>query len=122
MIDVSLQYEEVGQLTMTEIGIAFALMRDDRATLRGIASEFSQTFRLSCAADDLVVAQRRMIERSLLEPHGIDPARCLVTERGQQLAYRAFGGLVRFIDADAHVFDVSMIWSLATRRPPNDDE
>lgn len=107
---------------MTEIGIAFALMRDDRATLSGIASEFSDMFRVSCLADDLVVAQRRMIERSLLEPHGVDPARCLVTERGQRLIFNAFGGLVRFIDADSHVFDVSMIWSLATRRPPHDED
>lgn len=117
-----MQYEDVGGLTMAELSIAFALMRDERATLDRIASEFSQTFRVGCTAADLVVAHRRMLERSLLEPHHSDPARSIVTERGQRLIYNAFGGLVRFIDAENHVFDVSMIWSLATRRPPHDDQ
>jgi hypothetical protein len=114
---VNLRYDEAGELTMTELGIAFTLMRDDHAMLGGI----SEAFRVSCAAADLVVSHRRMVERSLVEPHHSDASRCLVTERGQRLIYNAFDRLVRFIDAESHVFNVSMIWSLATRRPPHDE-
>ena len=108
-------------MTMTEIGIALALMRDDRATIASIAADFERYYRARVTPAELATPHRRMVERALLEPHPTEPERCSVSRRGERLAYAAFGGLVRFIDEGQHRFEVSLIWSLATRRAPDEN-
>lgn len=109
-------------MTMTEIGIGIALMRDNSASLETIASEFSEYYRSPVLPADLAVCHRRMIERHLIEPHPVDATLTIVTRRGELVLFGAFRGLVRFIDEGHHRFEVSLIWSLATRKAPDDDE
>lgn len=112
-------FGDVGTLSITELCIAFMVMRDSNGTADDMAEQLECWFELPVGADDVAPSLARMIERAWIAPHPLHSNRLVLTEVGEAVAHSAFQGFVRFVDEGNHRWEAGMMWQLARTRLPS---
>jgi hypothetical protein len=118
-IVASPEFSSVGPLSITQLCIAFMVMRDGSEAASGMAEQLECWFDIPVNADDVAPSLARMIERKWIQRHPIHPSRLILTDAGEAVAHSAFQGFVRFVDEGNHRWEAGMMWQLARTRLPS---
>jgi hypothetical protein len=112
-------FADVGTLSVTELCIAFMVMREGNGAADDMAEQLECWFGLPVGVDDVAPSLARMIERDWIARHPTQPTRLVLTDAGEVVAHRAFEGFVRFVDEGNHRWEAGMMWQLARTRLPS---
>jgi hypothetical protein len=111
-------FADVGSLSITELCIAFMVMRDRNAAADDMAEQLECWFDLPVRTEDVAPSLARMVERAWIAHHPLYPHRLVVTDAGEDVAYRAFTGLLRLVDEGNYGWIPDKMWQLARTRLP----
>lgn len=98
------------------------LLRDGETDVDTLAIGFCDYFRTKVMPGEIRTLYTRMVERNWIAVDASDSRRIVVTEAGHALLLSAFTGLIRLVDEGHGALEISLLFSLATRRLPDDDD
>ena len=116
------EFDALSAVTIGELGLGIMLLRDGSGGLQRLAERFGEYFRLPVDVPDVRRIYTRMVERHWI---AVDPAtaeRITVTREGHDLLLASFTALIRLVDEGHGALEISLLFSLASRRLPDDDQ
>jgi hypothetical protein len=115
-------FDDLALVTIGELGLGIMLLRNSGVGLVRLTDDFAGYFRCPVALADVRTLYTRMVERHWVEVDPADADRILVTHRGHDLLLAAFTALIRLVDEGHGALEISLLFSLASRRLPDDDD
>jgi hypothetical protein len=108
-------------VTIGELGMGIMLMRDGGGGLPALGEHFSDYFRCHAPREDVRKIYTRMVERNWVAVDPVDADHITVTTTGQDLMLASFTSLIRLVDEGHGALEISLLFSLASKRLPDDD-
>lgn len=115
-------FDDLSAVSIGELGLGIMLLRDGSGGLARMAESFAGYFRCPVAVPEVRTIYTRMVERHWLV---VDPAnadRMIVTREGHDLLLASFTALIRLVDEGHGALEISLLFSLASRRLPDEDD
>lgn len=115
-------FEKLTTVTIGELGMGIMLLRDGSLSVEKLAENFSGYCRCVALPTDVRALYTRMVERQLV---AVDPkhSRLIqVTKEGHDLLLASFTALIRLVDEGHGALEISLLFSLASRRLSHDQE
>lgn len=114
-------FGELSSVTIGELGLGIMLLRGNDATLVKLTDDFAGYCRCPATLAEVRTVYTKMIERQWIEPDPAVAGRIVVTRYGHDLLLAAFTALIRLVDEGHGALEISLLFSLASRRLPDDD-
>ena len=108
-------------VTIGELGMGIMLMRDGGGGLPALGEHFSDYFRCQAPREEVRTIYTRMVERNWVAVDTVDADHITVTTAGQDLMLASFTSLIRLVDEGHGALEISLLFSLASKRLPDDD-
>lgn len=115
-------FDDLASVTIGELGLGIMLLRKSGAGLVRHTDDFASYFRCPVALVDVRTLYTRMVERQWVAVDPGDADRIVVTRHGHDLLLAAFTALIRLVDEGHGALEISLLFSLASRRLPDDDK
>lgn len=115
-------FEQLSAVTIGELGMGIMLLRDGSISSEQLARNFTAYFRCPAVPADVRALYTRMVERHLVT---VDPEHGTlihVTKEGHDLLLASFTALIRLVDEGHGALEISLLFSLASRRLSHDEE
>jgi hypothetical protein len=108
-------------VTIGELGLGIVLLRGCGGGLDRLSDSFAECFRCPVPAPELRTIYTRMVERNWVAVDPADAAQIRVTSAGESLLLASFSALIRLLDEGHGALEISLLFSLASKRLPDDD-
>jgi hypothetical protein len=115
-------FDELSSVTIGELGLGIMLLRGSDATLVRLTDAFAAYCRCPVELAQVRTLYARMIEREWIAPDPANADRITVTRYGHDLVLAAFTALIRLVDEGHGALEISLLFSLASRRLNDDDK
>jgi hypothetical protein len=115
-------FDDLSAVTIGELGLGIMLLRGGSEGLARIADNFAGYFRCPVAVPEVRTLYTRMVERHWVETDGSHADRIIVTREGHDLLLASFTALIRLVDEGHGALEISLLFSLASRRLPDEDD
>jgi hypothetical protein len=116
----SAHFNQVCDLTICEMALGLMILRRGHLSVDNMVEALRVHGRFTPEPGHVAAVYRSMGVRGLTVANPTDPRRIMMTPMGERLIWSAFAGIVRLIDEGHDHFEASMLWSLSTRRSPDD--
>jgi hypothetical protein len=108
-------------VTIGELGLGMVLLRGGGGGIDRLSDSFAESFRCPVPAPELRTIYTRMIERNWVAVDPADAALVRVTKAGESIMLASFTALIRLLDEGHGAIEISLLFSLASKRLPDDD-
>lgn len=108
-------------VTIGELGLGMVLLRGGGGGIERLSDSFAESFRCPVPAPELRTIYTRMVERNWVAVDPADAAQIRVTSAGERLMLASFTALIRLLDEGHGLIEISLLFSLASKRLPDDD-
>lgn len=108
-------------VTIGELGLGMVLLRGGRGGVDSLSDSFAESFRCPVPAPELRTIYTRMVERNWVAVDPADAEQVRVTSAGESLMLASFTALIRLLDEGHGLIEISLLFSLASKRLPDDD-
>ena len=108
-------------VTIGELGMGIMLMRGEGGGLPALGEHFSGYFRCHAPREDVRTIYTRMVERNWVAIDPVDADQITITAAGQDMMLASFTSLIRLVDEGHGALEISLLFSLASKRLPDDD-
>ena len=115
-------FDELASVTIGELGLGIMLLRGNDATLVKLTDDFAGYCRCPATLPEVRTIYTRMIERQWIAADPAVVGRITVTRHGHDLLLAAFTALIRLVDEGHGALEISLLFSLASRRLPDEDK
>lgn len=113
---------DLAPVSIGELGLGIMLLRNGAGGIPRLADDLATYFRCPVAEPEVRTIYTRMVERHWV---AVDPANAdsiIVTREGHDLLLAAFTALIRLVDEGHGALEISLLFSLASRRLPDEDD
>ena len=111
----------LSSMTIGELGLGMVLLRGGGGGIERLSDSFAESFRCPVPAPELRTIYTRMVERNWVAVDPGDAALIRVTSAGESLMLASFTALIRLLDEGHGLIEISLLFSLASKRLPDDD-
>lgn len=115
-------FETLSAVTIGELGLGIMLLRDGSLGIDKLADAFSGHFRADVSNADVRTLYTRMVERHWISSDAAVPGGICVTRDGHDLLLAAFTALIRLVDEGHGALEISLLFSLASKRLSHEDD
>ena len=122
MSAMTASFEDLSAVSIGELGLGIMLLRGGTGGLARLAEGFAEYCRCPVAVPDVRKIYTRMVERHWVETDPAHADRIIVTREGHDLLLASFTALIRLVDEGHGALEISLLFSLASRRLPDDDK
>lgn len=109
------------RMTVFELAIANALVRQDEAGDDHLPVTLSDWFQREVEADDIEPVLDGLLERELLQPDHDYPSGYSLTDEGLTIVSTLYGGCIRMIDRGLGLFHSALLTDALTPKENPDD-
>jgi len=113
-------FNEVCDLSICQMALGLMVLRRGHLTLDQMIDALRVHSRLTPDPAMVATVHASMREKGWIVTNPSDPARSMMSPDGERLVWSAFAGIIRLIDEGHDHFEATMLWSLSTRRSPDD--
>lgn len=115
-------FEKLSSVTIGELGMGIMLLRDGSLSIDKLAENFSGYCRCVALPADVRALYTRMVERHFVAVDPLHSQLIQVTREGHDLLLASFAALIRLVDEGHGALEISLLFSLASRRLSHDEE
>jgi len=110
----------VSSMSIAELSIGIMLMRAPAISVSAAVHELHVHGGLSVSSERVQSVFDDMMRREWIAPHPTEGDRLVMTSAGERVIWTGFNAVVKLIDQGQGSFEAAMLWSLVTRRSPDD--